>query len=134
MLLEAGISERRTRVALACGLAGPAVETSAAQLREQVSVVPGQISVLTAMGIWGSDVTPGGTKLVATVAGFVVLGASVLHSRGRALALGEPGEWFDGVLGAQLLTGPGRQWKIMDTPAPPFPRPEFRRLVRQEVD
>jgi hypothetical protein len=156
-LLQADISDRRARTALACGLAGTAVETSVAllydsdrvedlgrrrvvthveihdrcpdrvfvsrrpvsvaidpgALREELSVIPGQISPWSALTIWCSHLKPDGTKFLATVAGFVVHGATIREAHGQDLVLDDPGEWFDGLLGAQLLTGKGRQWKFL---------------------
>ena len=158
MLLDAGVPDRRARTALACGIAGSPIRTSAAHLfdadrvaelgsrqvighaallarcadgyfvtkrpmpvdvdsdtlRQQVSEIPGQISVWTALGIVGTDLRPGGTALIATVAGFVVLGATVLKRHGRRLVLGDPGVWLDGLERTQLLTGKGRQWQLVE--------------------
>ena len=168
-LLDAGISDRRARTALSCGLAGPAVTTSAAllyesdrveelgrrrivtheelhercpegvfltrrsvhvvcgpeRLRAELSTIPGQFSVLTMLGLGWK-----GTKLVATVAGFVVMGATIVSSRGRDLVLEEPGAWFDALAGGQLLTGKGRQWKLLTPPPLPPPRATYVSPVR----
>jgi hypothetical protein len=178
LLGEAGISERRTRIALASGLAGPVVRSGTAhlyearwviglgqrrvvsheeihercpvrvfvsrrpvsvasgtaQLREELSVIPGQISPYSAMALWCSDAMPGGTQFLATVAGFVVLGANVVRARGQHLVLGDPGPWFDGLMGAQLLTGKGRQWKFLEPPRLPLPGPDYRLLVPRRPD
>ena len=174
----AGISERRTRTALACGLAGVPVATSAAllydsdrveelgrrrvatreeihercpdrvfisrrpvsvttgpvALREELSVIPGQISPWSALTIWCSDLQPEGTRFIATVAGFVVHGATIREAHGQDLVLDDPGEWFDGLADSQLVTGKGRQWKLLEPPRLPPPRVGYHSPIRPLVE
>ena len=62
----------------------------------------------------------GPVPLVATVAGFVALGADITSvgtsapttAPTTALALAEPGAWFDGVRRRRVRTGPGRAWVL----------------------
>jgi hypothetical protein len=55
----------------------------------------------------------GAIPFVATVAGFVVLGADIRGVWRGALELGEPGGWFDDDLAtARLPSGPGRPWVL----------------------
>lgn len=54
---------------------------------------------------------------VATVAGFVALGADITAVGSTApqetsLVLAEPGAWFDGVRRRRVQTGPGRAWVL----------------------
>jgi hypothetical protein len=170
-LVTAGISEHRTRIALTCELAGPALKTSAAllydgdqvaqlgrrrvvthdeihqrctsqvfvsrrpvhmswhpdRLRAELSVIPGQISPLTVLALWRRE---GGIPFIATVAGFVVLGATIREAHGQHLVLDDPGAWFDGLEDTQLLTGNGRQWKLMSPSPPPPTRAAYVSPVR----
>jgi hypothetical protein len=88
----------------------------------------------------------GSVPLVATVAGFVVLGAEitdvfVASTRHAVLALRGPGDWFESVRGKRLGSGPGRDFVVRGWnrpgPAPavegthrpvgeslPYPKPE----------
>jgi len=59
----------------------------------------------------------GSVPLVATVAGFVALGADITAvvsatPQETSLVLAEPGAWFDGVRRRRVQTGPGRAWVL----------------------
>jgi hypothetical protein len=55
----------------------------------------------------------GSLPLVATVSGFVVLGADIVGVRhGSELVLAPPGVWFGRFEGVRLWTGPGRPWEL----------------------
>jgi hypothetical protein len=67
----------------------------------------------------------GRLPFVATVAGFVVLGAEIVGLRpGRGFELAAPGTWFDGFGNTQLAKGPGRAWVLhLDHPSNYCARP-----------
>ena len=69
----------------------------------------------------------GRIPFVATVSGFVVLGADIVGlGPGSELSLAEPGSWFDPVSDGRLPTGPGRPWFLYLGPLTPGlaePRP-----------
>jgi hypothetical protein len=61
----------------------------------------------------------GRVPFVATVCGFIALGADIVGVRADHLGnstfdLGDPGEWFAAVHGCRLPTGRGRPWSILD--------------------
>ncbi len=61
----------------------------------------------------------GYVPFVATVCGFVALGADIVDVRAdhrgcSIFELGDPGEWFATVHGRRLPTGRGRAWSILD--------------------
>jgi hypothetical protein len=59
----------------------------------------------------------GHVPAVATVGGFVTIGAEIVETRGDgagayALIVRGPGSWFDAFRGHRLPTGPGRPWVV----------------------
>ena len=73
----------------------------------------------------------GSLPLVATLAGFVVLGADVVAVRGfDRFVMTEPGAWFERLVRTQLRIGPGRSWVLHLGPVRAVPehgRPEAGR-------
>jgi hypothetical protein len=62
----------------------------------------------------------GSLPFVATVSGFVVLGADVKGLLGFSeLVLGPSGPWFDAVADCRIPTGPGRPWVLHLGPLAP---------------
>ena len=153
-LASAGVTERRARRALACGLAGTPIRTRGthlyeaervgalaerrvvglaemtercsdgyfvsrrtlevtadrADLLEELGAGYEGMSTWTRLSLWSGAQNKGGLPFVATVAGFVVLGAAIVDASGGRLVFAEPGDWFDGLADTQLLTGRGRTW------------------------
>lgn len=73
----------------------------------------------------------GSVPLIATVAGFVALGADITGvgsigvgsigveggaAQATSLVLAEPGAWFEGVRQRRVRTGPGRGWVLRGLP------------------
>ena len=63
----------------------------------------------------------GRLPFVATVAGFVVLGAEIIGvalaaERRCRLEFRDPGMWFDTLRSARFPTGPGRDWVLRGSP------------------
>ena len=62
----------------------------------------------------------GSVPFIATVAGYVALGADIVATGPRSsLVLGEPGDWFEAVVGCRLPTGRGRPWVLHLGPLAP---------------
>ena len=66
----------------------------------------------------------GSLPYVATVCGFVVLGAEITGVRSGvpghfSLELTEPGAWFEAWRGRRWPTGPGREWSLLGRAAGP---------------
>jgi hypothetical protein len=62
----------------------------------------------------------GSFPFIATIGGFVVLGADIVKTAGLCeLTLERPGSWFDTVEDSWLPTGPGRPWKLRLGPLTP---------------
>jgi hypothetical protein len=65
----------------------------------------------------------GSVPFVATVAGYVALGADIAAAERpeaavgtTSLVLAEPGAWFEGVRRRRVQTGPGREWVLREPP------------------
>ncbi|GAB3247734.1 hypothetical protein GCM10027448_10670 [Nocardioides dilutus] len=76
-----------------------------------------------ALSLWANHGEP--LAFVATVTGFVVLGAEILDTAvddsGWRLVLGPPGDWFESLDGRRLVLGQGGEWTIRRRLAPRRP-------------
>jgi hypothetical protein len=88
------------------------------QLVAELSAMPQGMSPYTALSLRFADRCTArraeGLPFIATVAGFVVLGAEVNGLEGGRMVLRPPGAWFDGLAEAQFPTGPGRPWTLQE--------------------
>ncbi len=80
----------------------------------------GEVSPWAWLGVRLQIERQGSLPFLATVSGFVVLGADIigLHSQSE-LVLGPAGGWYDEVAGCRFPTGPGRPWVLHLGPLSP---------------
>lgn len=90
------------------------VDVAHAELLDELSAMPRGMSPYTALSLLFADWHVDGLPFVATVAGFVVLGAEVSGVEGGRMLLRPPGAWFDGMADAQFPTGQGRPWTLQE--------------------
>jgi hypothetical protein len=90
------------------------VDVSHAELLEELSAMPHGMSPYRALSLRFADRHVDGLPFVATVAGFVVLGAEIRGLKGRTMLLRPPGAWFDGMADVQFPTGQGRPWTLQE--------------------
>jgi len=92
-----------------------------------------RISPLTRLELRLAIEQQGAFPFVATVSGFVALGADIVavhqHARGTVLELADPSEWFHGFAGHRLSTPGGSPW-LLWPPTDPVPRRRRRPSTR----
>jgi hypothetical protein len=126
-----GVGREPARRLLALGFAGAPVRTSSALLYDEARVE----ALADRPYVEEADLRRhcqyidhiGHFPSVATVSGFIALGANIVGVREdptrpgypafrvrhpTTLSLAEPGGWFDDFRGRRLPTGPGRPWTI----------------------
>lgn len=89
--------------------------------RETVSR-PWRLTPLTRACLWARAVVEGGVPFIATVSGFVAVGANLtdverndLPGRGARLVLEPPGTWFEPLRGGRFVTRAGGPWLVWPT-------------------
>ncbi|GEP34589.1 hypothetical protein NSZ01_23570 [Nocardioides szechwanensis] len=128
-----GLARRQARRVLTAGLAGPPVVTPSAHLYRaadvgdlsrwpRVALEEGwDLSVWTRLWIRIVCERDGWLPFVATVGGFVALGAEITavaqtSPRRCRLELRDPGAWFETLRSTRFPTGPGRDWVLRGSP------------------